>query len=226
MTNHHTSGAHVEVRGGHPPGLRAAVTASLARVEARLDRHGWDQPPALIGIFHHPRPYPTRTVTSITTLTSTVDTAADLVVEVDAGLVAPATWHRPHPTNPAVNLHPVDVLLGLPAELTGPAMRDWLRDWLHHDGRRLVGFGFCFEAWQGMIRPGYRHGDLAAAPATQRTEVRAVAALDTAGHAWQLIRRRDATRPAITTSDSTGQHIAASRVLTALRRLNQLGHSR
>jgi hypothetical protein len=76
--------------GGHPPALRAAVTATLTRIEADLERHGWDQPPALIGIFRHPSPHDlTRTTTQ--PIRSTVE----LRIEVDGGLVGPDTWHRP-----------------------------------------------------------------------------------------------------------------------------------
>ncbi|GAB3861807.1 hypothetical protein ACFPIJ_56510 [Dactylosporangium cerinum] len=194
--------------------LRGAVTSLLIRLETDVDQDGWDQPPALFGIFHHPHPHPA---------------SADYAVELDGSLVGPGTWHRPDPAVPAgsdANLHPVDILLSLPDELDGPAMRSWLDGWLHRDGRQLLGFGFCFEAWQGRIRPGYRHGDLAQAPAWQRTEVRAVAALDRHGHTWQLIRPRGANRASLTTSDNPGQRIAASRILAGLHRLNHLGRRR
>jgi hypothetical protein len=198
--------------------LRAAVTATLTRVEADMQRHGWDQPPALIGIFSHPSPHDLpRTATP--TNRSTVD---PVVVEVDGGLVGPATWHRPDPAAPKVNLHPVDVLLGLRDELAVPAMRAWLRHWLHRGGRHLLAMGFCFEGWQAPIRPGYHHGDLGRGPAEERAEVRVVAALDRHGHVWQVIRRRDAPRPDVTTGDSTARRIGASRVLTGLHRLNRL----
>ncbi|MFG2043949.1 hypothetical protein [Dactylosporangium sp. NPDC048998] len=228
MTTHVSRPVHADP-GEASPALRAAVAAVLTQLEASLDRHGWDQPPALIGIFRHPQPqYVPRTAGVATTDRSarTGLSTVEFLVEVDAGLVGPATWHRPDSAQPAINLHPVDVLLRLPDELAGPAMRTWLHDWLHLDGRRLVGFGFCFEGWQAPIRPGYRHGDLANARADQRTEVRAIAALDVHGHAWQLIRPRSATRPELTTSDTTGWRIAASRVLTGLHRLNQLGRAR
>lgn len=219
MTTHPSRHRHAEDLGGPPPVLRAAVTATLAHVEASLDEYGWDRPPALIGIFHHPRPHDlTRTTPPATG--STVD-----LVEVDSDLVGPATWHRPDPVAPTAHLHSVDVLLGLRDELAVPAMRDWLRDWLHRGGRQLLGFGFCFEGWQAPIRAGYRHGDLGRGPAGERTEVRVVAALDRHGHAWQLIRPRGAPRPDITTSHSTTRRIGASRVLTGLHRLNHLGRT-
>ena len=206
MTTHISGHGHAEHPSGHPSVLRAAVTATLTRVEAGLDRHGWDQPPALFGIFHHPRPHDlTRTATQ--TNRSTVD----LVVEVDGDLVGPATWHRPNPAAPSANLHPVDVLLGLRDELAAAGMRDWLRDWLHRGGRQLIAFGFCFEGWQAPIRPRYRHGDLGRGRADERSEVRVVAALDRHGHVWQLIRPRDASRPDLTTSDSSTRRIGASR---------------
>lgn len=176
--------------------LRAAVTATLTQVEADMQRHGWDQPPALIGIFSHPSP---RDLTR--TATPTNRSTVDLVVEVDGGLVGPATWHRPDPAAPARTLHPVDVLLGLRDELAVPAMRAWLRDWLHRGGRHLHAMGFCFEGWQAPIRPGYRQGDLGRGPADERAEVRVVAALDRHGHAWQLIR--PATRPDRTSPPAT-----------------------
>jgi hypothetical protein len=220
LTTHSSRHGHAEYLGGHPPVLRAAVTDTLTRIEADMHRHGWDQPPALIGIFRHPPAYDL-TRTAIHANRSTVD----LVLEVDDGLVGPATWYRPDPAAPPANLHPVDVLLGLRNELAVPAMRAWLRDWLHRDGRRLLAFGFCFEGWQAPIRPGYRHGDLGRGPASQRTEVRVVAARDRHGHVWRLIRARDAFQPDVTTGDSSTRRIGASRVLTGLHRLNHLGRT-
>ncbi|WP_327007642.1 hypothetical protein OHA72_10425 [Dactylosporangium sp. NBC_01737] len=226
MTIHHPDGARTEPRTGRPPTLRHAVTAVLTRLEGQLAPHGWDQPPALLGIFHRPRLQQARPGTSPILRPCAVDVPMGRMVEVDTTLVTAQTWHRPDPAAPAVNLHPLDVLLGLPDELTAPAVRPWLREWLHREGRRLVGFGLCFEGWQRGIRPGDLTAGLAADPSGQRTEVRVIAALDSHGHTWELIRRRGAIAPEINTGDRTGRRIAANGVLTALHRLNQLaeGH--
>ncbi|MEV6932090.1 hypothetical protein AB0M46_47435 [Dactylosporangium sp. NPDC051485] len=193
-----------------PSGLRDAVTDALVQTEIRLDRHGWDQPPILTGIFF-------RRVS-----------ATKIHVEIDPSLISPITWREPGTVpaagavRPADAAHPVDVLLRLAGDLAATPMRDWLRDWLHHDGRRLAGFAFCFEGWQAPIRPGYRHGDLAAAPDSQRTEVRAVTALDLHGGTWQIIRRRGELHPTVSTSSGT---TSAGRVLTGLHRLNRLART-
>lgn len=190
------------------PHTRAALTAALTNTEATLQRHGWDLPPVLVGLFD-------RRLSIV-----------DCRIEVDDTAVVPGTWHRPDPANPGENLHPVTVLIQLGTELAHPRLRPWLRDWLHREGRMFLGFGFCFEGWQAPIRPGYRHGDLAHGPADQRTEVRAVAALDIDGHDYQITRRRGEPHPRVTVSDTPASQTSDSRILTGLRTLNHLGHTR
>ena len=117
MTIHHTTDSRTALRAGagagRAPDLRHAVTAVLARLEAQLAPHGWDQPPALLGVFHQPRLHQARASESATLRPSTVDGPMGRMVQVDTTLVTPQTWYRPDPATPAVDRHPVDVLLGL-----------------------------------------------------------------------------------------------------------------
>lgn len=153
------------------PDTRTAITNVLAQTEATAERFGWDFAPVLFGLFDR--------------------TAADgsAAIEVDTDFVGPDLLHVPNP-RPEGSVRLAVALHRFAANLSSAAARGWLRQWLHTGGRTCVGVGLLFEGWAGWIRHGYQHGDLAKAPATQRGEVRVVAAVDTDLGLHRIVRVR------------------------------------
>lgn len=159
------------------PDTREAITTILLNTEATAHRFGWDGPPVLFGLFDH----------------ATADGMGTL--EVDPSIVAPDLWRTPDPRRRSQHLPVPVVLHRVASDLSGAAARGWLCDWLHAGGRTCVGVGLLFEAWAGPVRPGYRRGDLANAPAHQRREVRVIAAVDTDLGLHRIVRVRGVDAP-------------------------------
>jgi hypothetical protein len=82
-----------------------------------------------------------------------------------------------------------------------------------------------FEAWLGAVKPTYRHGDLAQAPASDRVEARVVAAVDIDGHVHRAIRVRGAQAPTLTTWTVPPPRIRDTRIITGLTRLVHLARA-
>ncbi|ROO62995.1 hypothetical protein EDC02_5004 [Micromonospora sp. Llam0] len=199
MTIHRTTTTIERLR----PDTCTAITTILAHTEATTHRYGWDQPPVLFGLFDHQ-----------------ADGAA--MIEVDPSITEPGLWTTPDPRRPGMPL-PVPVILHrLATDLTSHTGRRWLDGWLHTNGRTCVGVGLVFEAWAGPIRPGYRYGDLAKAPAGQRREIRVVAAVDTDLGLHRVIRVRGTDTPRVdhwTHPPAGSRH---RRIVTGLHRLVHL----
>ncbi|PZG13456.1 hypothetical protein C1I95_23675 [Micromonospora craterilacus] len=176
----------------------------LAAADRIRDQHGWDLEPDLLAMFHLPNSaYP------------------DLVhsdLPVDWGVWQDLSAGGPD-VRPAVALH------HLADAFASPAMRSWLRDWLRQDGRRCIGFAMVFEAWLGAVPPGYRHGDLAQASASDRVEARVVAAVDIDGRLHRAIRVRGAQVPTVTTWAVPPPRIRDTRIATGLTRLMRLARA-
>lgn len=185
------------------PDTSAAITAVLVNTEAIAHQHGWDQPPILFGLFDHL-------------------TGGNAAIEVDPSMTEPDLWATPDPRRHGAVL-PVPIILHrFATDLTNPAARRWLDGWLHTDGRTCVGVGLLFEMWAGPMRPGYRYGDLANAPAGQRRDVRVVAAVDTDLGLHRVIRVQGADKPHV---DHWAHPPAGSRhrrIVTGLHRLVHL----
>ncbi|GLI03704.1 hypothetical protein Pa4123_89830 [Phytohabitans aurantiacus] len=148
----------------------AAITTILLNTEAAEHRYGRDQQPVLFGLFDYVRADGTTTI------------------EVDPTIADPDLWTTPDPHRHGVPLPVPVVLHRFATDLTNPAARRWLEDWRYFKGRTCVGVGLAFEAWAGPIRSGYRYGDLAKAPSSQRSEIRVAAAVDTDLRLHRVIR--------------------------------------
>ncbi|MFJ6199139.1 hypothetical protein [Micromonospora sp. NPDC092111] len=189
------------------PHTRGALIHALVDVEARHERHGWDLPPTLIGVFDRPL------------------SSQPHDVHVDAGLFDPDVWYAPALARGDQSLPPGVILHSL-ADLAGTAPgRKTLRSWLHHDGRRCIGFALVFEAWAAPIRPGYRHGDLAKAPSSARIETRVVAAVDLDGQLHQIKRIRGARHAAVDQPSQPPPRRARSHIAAGLDRLMDLART-
>lgn len=186
--------------------IQTSLTAALTHAEATADRFGWDQPPVLVGLFHLP---------------GVADTHE---IQVDPTLIGHNAWHLDTATD-GQSLAPTVALHRLTTNLAAAPMRNWLRGWMHRDGRHLIGFGLLFEAWLGPVHPGYRHGDLAKAPEFARIEARVVAALDADQRLYQIIRQRGADQSAVSTWADPPPHIRATRVAAGLTRLMGLART-
>jgi hypothetical protein len=186
------------------PSTRAAITAALASIEETGQRQGWDLPPVLFGLFDH------------------LPSGESRALEVDDTLAGPTWWNIPDPTNCGENL-PVSVALHRFArDLTAPVAQAWLRRWLHHDGRTCVGVGILFEAWAGLVSPGYRHGDLATS-ATRR-EVRVAVAVDTGLGLHRVVRARGG-QPSVASWPELPAPARHRRIVTGLRSLIDLART-
>jgi hypothetical protein len=189
------------------PETSEAITAILVNTEATVHGYGWNQQPVLFGLFDHLR---------------ADGTAA---VEVDISITGPDLWTTPDPLRHAERL-PVPVALHrFASDLSSPAARRWLDDWLRTNGRTCVGVGLVFEAWTGRRRPGYRYGDLAKAPADQRREVRVVAAVDTDLRLHRVIRIHGAQAPHVDRGTILPARNRHRSVITGLHRLVRLARS-
>jgi hypothetical protein len=186
------------------PHTQDAFENMLAAAERIREHHGWDLAPDLLALFHLPMSaYP------------------DLVhwdFPVDRGV-----WH--HPTIGDPDLPPAVALHRLADALGSAPMRAWLRDWLHEDGRRCIGFAMVFEAWLGAVRPGYRYGDLAQASASARVETRVVAAVDIDLRIYRVLRVRGTHAPTVTAWATPPPQVRDTRIATGLTRLVNLAHS-
>ncbi|MFG2058569.1 hypothetical protein ACGFI9_31545 [Micromonospora sp. NPDC048930] len=189
------------------PRTQDMVTRTLARVEALHERHGWDLSPELIGLFDRPM------------------SAHPHQVHVDADLFDPSVWHAPSLAGGDQDAQPAVILHRLARHASSHAMRDWLRTWLHRDGRRCVGFAMVFEAWAGRVGPGYRHGDLAQAPASARVETRVVAAVDIDLRLYQVMRPRGARSATVDTWAVPPPRVAGTRIAAGLTRLIHLARN-
>ncbi|MFG1952461.1 hypothetical protein [Micromonospora sp. NPDC048830] len=186
------------------PDTQDQFTSTLAVVEAQHERRGWDLPPQLIGLFDRPMSaHPHR-------------------VYVDGDLFDPSVWHDPDLAGGDQEAPPAVILHRLAEHADSLPMRSWLRAWLRQDGRRCVGFAVVFEAWAGPVGPGYRHGDLAQAPASDRVEVRVVAAVDIDLRMYQVMRARGAQAPAVNTWPVPPPRVRDTRIATGLTRLVRL----
>ncbi|MEU8332187.1 hypothetical protein AB0J14_35260 [Micromonospora arborensis] len=189
------------------PRTRDALTRALLDVETLHERHGWDLPPTLIGLFDWPFAGPAHTVT------------------IDAGLFDPSVWHNLALARGDASLPPAVVLHSLADIADSPPAEDSVRSWLHRDGRRCIGFALVFEAWAAPIRPGYRHGDLAKAPPSARVETRIVAAVDLDRQLCQVKRVRGAQSAAADRSPQPSSRTAGSRIAVGLGRLVDLART-
>ncbi|MEU1606061.1 hypothetical protein [Micromonospora matsumotoense] len=186
------------------PDTRGALTRALLNVEALHERHGWNRPPTLIGVFDRPLP------------------SQPHDVYVDAGPFDPDVWYAPALVRGDQSLAP-GVILNSLADLAGTAPgRETLRSWLHRDGRRCIGLALVFEAWAPAVRPGYRHGDLAKAPSPARIETRVVAAVDLDGQLHRITRVRGTRHAAVDQPSPPPASRAGSRITAGLDRLMDL----
>ncbi|RKF22814.1 hypothetical protein D7I43_31325 [Micromonospora globbae] len=177
------------------------LTRTLTEVEALHERHGWDLSPELIGVFDRPTSaHPHR-------------------VHVDADLFDPSVWHAPNLADGDQTNPPAVILHRRAGHAASLPMRDVLRAWLHCDGRRCVGFAMVFEAWAGPVGPGYRHGDLAQAPASACVETRLVAAVDIDLRLYRVLRARGAQAPTVDTWAAPPPRVRHTRIATGLTRL-------
>jgi hypothetical protein len=185
------------------PSTRAAITAALVSVESNAHRQGWNWPPVLFGLFDH------------------VPSGDLRALEVDVTLAEPTMWNVPDPASRGENLPVGLVLHRFARDLTAIPAQQWLRQWLHRDGRTCVGVGLLFEAWAGPVHAGrYRHGDLARS--AQRREVRIATAIDTDLGLHRVIRARGAQQPADQTWAEIPAWASPRRIVTGLRRLVEL----
>ena len=186
------------------PHTQHAFSEMLLAAERIREHHGWELAPDLLALFHIP-----------------MSTHPDLVhsdFPVDRSV-----WHDPLTGHP--DMPPAIALHRLADTLDSSPMRTWLRDWLHEDGRRCIGFAMVFEGWLGPVRPNYRHGDLAQAPASARVEARVVAAVDIDLRVYRAIRVRGAQAPTITTWAVPPPRVRNTRVAIGLTRLVNLARS-
>ncbi|MFG1648381.1 hypothetical protein ACGFIE_00520 [Micromonospora sp. NPDC049275] len=183
------------------------MTHALIDAEALHERHGWDLPPTLIGLFDWPLAGPSHTVT------------------IDAGLFDPSVWHNLALARGDASLPPAVVLHSLADIADSPPARGSVRSWLHRDGRRCIGFALVFEGWAAPSRPGYRHGDLAKAPPSSRIEMRIVAAVDRDRQLYQVKRVRGAQTATADRSPQPLARTAGSRIATGLNRLVDLART-
>jgi hypothetical protein len=189
------------------PETCAAITTVLHNTEARAARYGWDQQPVLFGLFDHVRDDGTT------------------AIEVDITIAESGLWTPADPLRHHGRLAVPVILHRFATDLTSPAARHWLGPWLHANGRTCVGVGLVFEAWAGRMRPGYRYGDLAKAPADQRHEARIVAAVDTDLRLHRVIRPRGADTPHMDHRPLPPAHSRHRSVVTALHRLARIARS-
>ncbi len=186
------------------PRTQDMLTRTLTEVEALHERHGWDLSPELIGLFDRPTAvHPHR-------------------VYVDADLFHPSVWHNPNLADGDQSNAPAVILHRLAEHAASPPMRQVLQGWLHNDGRRCIGFAMVFEAWAGPVGPGYRHGDLAQAPASARVATRLVAAVDIDLRLYRVLRARGAQAPNVDTWAAPPPRIRTTRIATGLTRLVHL----
>ncbi|MEU7171500.1 MULTISPECIES: hypothetical protein [Micromonospora] len=190
------------------PRTQDALTRTLTDVEALHEQHGWDLSPELIGLFDRPM------------------SADPHRVHVDADLVESSVWHDPSRAGGDENLPPAVVLHHLVTTMGSAPMRDTLRAWLHQNGRRCIGFAMVFEAWAGQVTSGYRHGDLAQAPATARVETRVVAAVDIDLRTYRVMRVRGASTTTVEAWAAAPPRVAGSRIAAGLTRLAHLARDR
>lgn len=165
-------------------------------MEGIREHHGWGSAPDLLALFHLP-------------------TSAHLdLVHYDFP-VSPTVWHHPETGKPEIP--PIAALHRVADALNSAPMRAWLRDWLHEDGRRCIGFAMLLE------------GPLAQSPASTRVEARLVVAvdldLDLDLRVYRAIRVRDAQTPSITTWAVTPPGIRDTHLSTGLTRLVNLARA-
>ncbi|MEV0003493.1 hypothetical protein AB0H28_14560 [Micromonospora sp. NPDC050980] len=146
-------------------------------------------------------------------------------VSIDADLFDWGVWHNLTLAGGDASLPPAVVLHSL-AEIAGsPPARDAMRSWLHRDGRRCIGFALVFEVWAAPGRPGYRHGDLAKAPPSERIEMRIAAAVDLDRRLYEITRVRGEQTVTVDRSPRRPSRTAGSRIVTGLYRLVDLART-
>ncbi|MDG4803641.1 hypothetical protein [Micromonospora sp. WMMD980] len=189
------------------PRTRDALTRALLDVETLHERRGWDLLPTLIGLFDRPLAAEAHAVT------------------LDADLFDPSVWHNLTLAGGDASLPPAVVLHSL-ADIAGsPPARDAMRSRLYRDGRRCIGFALVVEVWAAPIRSGYRHGDLAKAPPSERFETRIVAAVDLDRHRYQIERVRGARAATVDRAQRPPSATAEGRIVAGLDRLVDLART-
>ncbi|MFI6163074.1 hypothetical protein ACIA59_24370 [Micromonospora haikouensis] len=173
------------------PRTQNALIETLATVEGIREHHGWGSAPDLLALFHLPT------------------SAYPDLVHYDFP-VSPAMWHHPETGKPEIP--PLAALHRVADALNSAPMRAWLRDWLHKDGRRCIGFAMILE------------GPLAQSPASTGVEARVVA-VDLDLRVYRAIRVRDAQTPSITTWAVTPPGIRDTHLSTELTRLVHLARA-
>lgn len=180
------------------------LTDALIRTEAVADQRGWNNPPALLGLFAHHSPRLT-------------------AIEVTPYPIDPKVWRLPDPDQPGETLPPPVVLGSIAGTLATASARPRYASWLRRNGRRFLGAAFVCEAYHAAPYPGYEPGDLNAVPAMADAEIRLLTALDLDHRLYQITRTRGHDQPGTTVLHPAPPQHADTTIGEAMYALVNLG---
>ncbi|MER7894295.1 hypothetical protein ABTX15_31260 [Micromonospora sp. NPDC094482] len=178
-----------------------AIRAALTAIEDDADSRGWDNLPALLGLFdattHRQEPR----------------------LEIDELAVDPAFWWLHAQTVPGMRLPYWVGLKTLTARLTAADAQPWLARWAHAGQRRLIGLAFLAE---GLDTSDSGRRDAAAHGLPDDPDgvpVRALTACDIDGRHYQILRLRGTATTTTVVLDDPPARVRATVIPACLHRL-------
>jgi hypothetical protein len=179
-----------------PQHISLALRDVVAGIEEKAHTFGWDAPPVLLTLFHR----------------QLVDDSPLHLLEVE---VAPFTLDL----NSGASHRLADVLNLLTEFVTTPEPAPELRNWLDGTQRTFVGFALVCEGFRYTPYEGYVYGDVNRTPSMADAEVRLVAAIDTDGRYYEVIRTRGEDQHQFAVHDTLTPELLADAIPDTLSRL-------
>lgn len=179
-----------------PQHISLALREVVPGIEEKAHSIGWDAPPVLLTLFHR----------------QLVENSPLHVLEVE---LAPFELDL----NDGASHRLADVLNLLTEFLSTPEPAPELRTWLDSTQRTFIGLALVCEGFRYVPYEGYVYGDMSRTPPMADAEVRLVAAIDTDGRLYEVIRTRGEDQHQFTVHDTLTPEQLADAIPDALSRL-------